>query len=283
MKNCLVKKYKKSTSNEELVVYGGVKIELPAANTSVFSCNGTKVVATNGSFNVENGSGTTLVTNVTAYDNPTNATIRIKAYTNNTVVNILDKYEGPIYITGVGTTPDVASIDLNTLNYSKCYGVGLEPTIEGYGTLDASTLTFFNPSNARLRVFIKDSESKVVVPSGFTFSDLVSFQTKSNSGLVNLVKCDIGCFSNCASLSEIAMEKNSEVVGNLDSLITALKTAGKTGHLTCYLSGTQCTVTVGGVSKTLTLEDAIANGYGIFVDFSGDTPVVTQGNTAPWS
>lgn len=283
MKNCLVTKYKKSASNKELVVYGGVKIELPAASTSVFSCNCTKVVATNGSFNVENESGTTLVTNVTTYDNPTNATIRVRAYVANTIVNILDKYEGPIYMTGVGTTQAVASVDLNTLNYSRCFGVGFEKSIEGYGTLDASTLTFYKPSNARLRVFIKDTESKVVVPSGFTFSDLLTFQVKSNNSLVNIVKCDIGCFSNCASLSEIAMERNSEVVGNLDSLITALKTAGKTGHLTCYLSGTQCTVTVGGVTKTLTSADAVANGYGIFVDFSGDTPVVTQGNTAPWN
>jgi hypothetical protein len=119
MKNCLVTKYKKSASNKELVTLGGVKFNLPIASTSVFSCNCTKVVATSGSFNIENSSGTTLATNVTTYDNPTNDTIRVRAYVDNTIVNILDKYKGPIYMTGVGSTQDIASVDLDTLNYSN--------------------------------------------------------------------------------------------------------------------------------------------------------------------
>lgn len=283
MKNCLVTKYKKSASNKELVTLGGVKFNLPIASTSVFSCNCTKVVATNGSFNIENSSGTTLATNVTTYDNPTNATIRVRAYVDNTIVNILDKYEGPIYMMGVGSTQDIASIDLDTLNYCKCFGIGLGLALEGYGTLDVSTITLIDPANGGLRVYIKDSESKVIVPSGFMFENLKSFMVASNNHLVNVVKCNVGSLANCTSLTDLDLQNSAEVAGNLDGLFTAMKAAGKTNRLTCFLSGTSCTVTIGGVTKTLTLEDAVANGYGIYVDFSSSTPVVTQGNTAPWN
>lgn len=275
MENCLVTKLKGVVENNNLNYYGGIKLTVPSSG-SVYSFAGGNIKVVNGSVDILDSNNNVIASNVTSYENVlTNSKIRTR--NDNISVFHINKYKNTMYFGFI--TTDVVVLDLDTLNYSSLYSFVGNNKMQCNGILDLDTLSFTNDL-VTLKFYNFQLGSKIIVNNPLPNVMRVFLANDAS------IKANIeSILSNAINLTEVSLQNNAEITGNLNTLFDTLASAGKTGHLTCWLSRTNCQIdTAKGTNyKTLTAEDAFQNGYGIFVTFENNDWTCVQANSAPWN
>jgi hypothetical protein len=283
MNNCYVKTYKVAVNNNDLVILNSVAVKVLTSGSS-YEASGGNIKVLGGTVNIYNSSNVLVAEDVTEYY--LNDTYKIVAGNDNILVNHLDKTGTNKYLGN--STGDVIWL-LDTFNNSKWYTIkNSSNDVKCVGRLDLSTLALSPSGNSRELWFRQPQQgSKIIIPTSFyTPASLYRFYVGSNvnaSSYRNVVEGNIMSFKNSINLSEVSLQYNQGLVGNLNDLFDALRTSGKTsGVIAFWLQGTNCTLTVNGVTKTLTTTDAAANGSGVFVKFTQDGYVFEQANSNPY-
>lgn len=262
MSKLIVTKLNESVNNNNLRIFGAVKVQFNTANSTIphiiiRSTGSYTVKAVNGTFDViQNQSSATptyIAQNQTEYTG-SSGTVMFAPHVDNTIIEIVGKtlFTEISYNNKYATnnTPQVI-INTEDLNYSTIKSIWNNYN-GGYnrftaGTLNLGTITdIANSANINIQPVSASTALRVVVPNTIEFgSSLGSFQV-SSTDYTNVdrkfVQMDLSSFYHATNCRKIETHFSSLVTGSVNDLFDALHTNGKTSNdITVYLKGTNCT------------------------------------------
>lgn len=278
MENCLKTQLKGVVNNDNLEIYGGIKVTMGAVGThpnGISPYSSDKIIG-NKPFDIYDHTGIKLASNVTEYVNQYKSQCDIRCSQPDTVINILNKYytfAGLSYLENVFSTRfGNIEIDLSTLNYVQSltdkniyisYPKGSSNNVTFKGTFNFATTN--NWTTVQLNGIANNSSAwKITVPNdgqnhfGANFRVFDINYSTLYKGYDN-IELDLASFNKCTNLTKIFINGSHLVTGNVNSLLDSLYANGKvSGTVEIVLADTNCTYNgeTGIISKNFTFSDS---------------------------
>ena len=283
--NCLVTKLKGNVSNNELRRLNSFRVifkEGAFSANSIADVNpdvGSEIYAVKGTFNILGGD-----TNLIYYKKELSSTLSITPSSDaETVIEVTGRYNNATFAGNPSSNPstDISKVIYHIADIKHCNFAYFD-MIRGMctGSINISEVPSML-SGGMTQIFVctydNDNPIEVVVPDGTNLSENIrKFDLKALNAAylthmdAKKVSFNLTSFNYCTNLAEIISPYGKETVrGDINSLCDTLYANGRTsGTLKCQLCDTACTITLNGVTKTLTREDGNTNGYNITVTFT---------------
>ena len=240
--NCLITKFKGTVNNTNVPYYGSIRVKFgaPDKTTAIsfrFTQASGKIIAIEGSFNIVSSDGTVIESGLTSKSITAPGELYFMPAVANTKVAFIGKYDSidsigyssmPAPGTIVGYEPPV--IEANDINYSTIVSIWNGNRFSFEGNIDLATLqtsmTHIDIEGKGFNTLKVKASGSYMLPSNLNYFRIEPVDNAADQW--NFAELDIMKFANCVNLTQLLATLSDEVTGNLNSLLDALHSNGKT-------------------------------------------------------